>query len=332
MKKRIAVRMILAIALLLASAGWSLALEEKRMYEAMRVEVAPTVDGRLDEECWQKAPQTSSFTRVIQGPEEIQQTFFQVVYTDTDVYFGITLLEKNIDMIKATVRVDDTSSIMGDDAVEIFIQPDTNDNTYYQFAANTLGTRYDAVGFNPAWNADWDAAATIGEDAWYMEVRISFAAFGDRPLAGSVWGLNVCRDRVAGGDEWSSWSPSPSGFHAPDRFGRLIFSGSATGRVLLLECAEHARHSIALEKRLSGALDDITTAQDQGGETSTDEKTRARIANAQAALAKLNEMIAANGLLDLQGWMAANKRLAEALEDVEELAWQVRFDRLLAED
>jgi len=243
---RTAARIICAIAVLASASCHAADLETTRVYEAQRVEQRPVIDGRLDDPCWQRALKADSFVRIMRGPAEVQQTLFQVAWDDANLYLAVTCLEPNPDAIKAEMRAHDVSAVMADDAVEIFLHPRLDEPAYYQLAANSLGTRYDGRAFDSSWNADWQAAATVGPDAWYLECAISFASLGVYGAPGAIWGLNVNRDRQAGGEtEWSGWSDTVSGFHVPERFGRLVFAGTVAGvnRSLIMECARYARRS-----------------------------------------------------------------------------------------
>ncbi len=332
---RTAARIICAIAILAAVACHAADLESTRVYEATRVEQPPVIDGRLDDPCWQGAPKADSFVRIMKGPAEIQQTLFQVAWDDANLYIAVTCLEPNPEAIKAEMRANDVSAVMGDDAVEIFLHPRLDEPTYYQLAANSLGTRYDGRAFDSSWNADWQAAATVGADAWYLECAVSFASLGVYAAPGAMWGLNVNRDRLAGGDtEWSGWSDTMDGFHVPERFGRLVFTGTVTGvnRSLIMECARYARRSIELEQRIAAAL---PRARGSGIDLLDDEdraQAQPAVERAVAALDGLHAFMEADRPLDLAGWARVTAELEAAAEEMDEVSWLIRFAELLAQD
>lgn len=318
------------VAIALCACGWA---QGARMYECHRAEQRPAIDGKLDDACWETAPKTSQFARVMKGPDEIQQTIFQAVYDDANLYLAVTCIEPQTGNIKADVTTRDVSAVMGDDAIEIFIQPDLEGEKYYQLAANSLGTRYDGMAFEPGWNAQWSAAGSVGEGAWFLECAIAFESFDVFGAPGITWGFNVCRDRNAGGQtEWSAWSDTMGGFHAPERFGRLVFAGGASGvnRSLLIESAAYARRTIKLQETIATGLAEI-----EGGMDLLPEKDRARIEpaveRANAALQALGEFLNADRPLDLEGWLRVTKQLEESAAEMERAAWVIRFGRLLAD-
>jgi len=323
-----------AVGILAGAMAAAQELGATRVYEAQLVEQRPAIDGRLDDVCWQTALPTGGFVRIMRGPEEVQQTLFQVAYDDASLFIAVTCLEPNPSGIRAEVRADDLSAVMGDDAVEMFLHPRLDEPAYYQLAANSLGTRYDGRAFDPTWNADWQAAGSVGEDAWYLECAISFASLGAFGAPGATWGLNVNRDRQAGGDtEWSGWSDTQGGFHVPERFGRLVFGGTATGvnRSLIIECARYAARSIALEDRLTGDLAKWRTGMEL---LEPDKRTAAApvIGRAEAAPGALRTLSEAGEPLDLRGWTRVVAQLEAAAEEMGEVAWQIKFAELLADD
>ncbi|MGC9318904.1 MAG: sugar-binding protein [Armatimonadota bacterium] len=316
-----------------AGCTWAAQLGETRVYECNRVAERPVIDGKLNDACWRKAAKTDQFVRVMKGPADIQQTVFQVAYDDANLYLAVTCIEPQPANIKAEVTARDLTAVMGDDAIEIFIQPDPPDGDYYQLSANSLGTRYDGKAFEAGWNADWQAAGSVGEDAWHLECAMAFESLGGYGAPGAVWGFNVCRDRQAGGQtEWSAWSDTMGGFHTPERFGHLVFAGAPTGvnRSLIIECSDYARRSIRLEEAISEAL-----AEFEGGLELLPEAERQQVAptvrRAGEALEALHEFLERDQPLDLQGWMAVTEQLEASAAEVERAMWTVRFGRLLAD-
>ncbi len=325
----------IALVLALGVAAPAADLATGRVYEALRVSARPVIDGKLTEACWQQAPKTGQFTRVIQGGAHIQDTLFQVAYDDTRLYIGVTCPEPRPEAIQAQIVADDTSAVMGDDAVEVFLRPDLAATTYYQLAANSRGVRYDGEGFNAAWNADWKAAAALGKDAWTLECAISCVSLGRYGVPGARWGFNVCRDRQAGGEtEWSAWSDTlGQGFHAPERFGTLLFGGTEAGlsRGTLIEAARYAQISVELEGQLSEALGLLRGHGLDKLEPGERKRVQAGIAAADHSLADLRALLAGPTPLDVAAWIRVTRAMQQATEGVDAAAWDVRFATLLAD-
>ena len=63
----------------------------------MRVDIAPNIDGNLDENIWEKSQKAINFVMLEPGdgtPErEAQRTVVQVLYDNTAIYIGATLYD-----------------------------------------------------------------------------------------------------------------------------------------------------------------------------------------------------------------------------------------------
>lgn len=324
---------IATLLILAAASGLSAAdLGDKRLYECPRTSQAPTIDGKLTEACWKEAASTGTFWKLKGPTEDLQQTSFQICYDEQNLYLAVTCLEKDLQGLQAEVRIEDDATVMGDDAVEIFLQP--TDKDYYQFSANSLGTRYDGKAFDSSWNAKWRAAGSVDKDGWYLECAVSFQSLGRYGVPGMTWGLQVARDRNAGGQtEWSAWTPTPGGFHQPGCFGQLIFGGQAGGgdRAALIECARAAQLSLGLEERLGDALRTIRGADLKPLAAADRQKVQGKLAAGDIALKALRELLTGPGMVDTRAWYRVNGALKAAADDLDETAWLVRFEKLLAD-
>ncbi len=325
---------LLIVLALLGSAAGAADLGNQKMYEAMRTDKPPVIDGKLDDACWQQASSGGEFWKLSGAAAVVQPTSFQFAYDSQNIYLAVTNVECNLGALKCDIRVDDMSSVMGDEADEWFLQPDGSGD-YYQFAANCVGARYDGCAFDATWNGKWQAAAGRTDKAWTLECAISFASFGRYGVPGAMWGLNVCRDRQAGGDtEWSAWSPTPGGFHQPQNFGRLIFGGRAGGgvdRAALIESARAALKSLDLEQRLNEAMQTIRSGKLPDMKPEQRQQLDAQMAEGKAALDALTKLLQSDKPLDTRAWVTTNARLQAALDALDGAAWQVRFEILLGD-
>lgn len=106
-------------------------------YTAYRVDVAPTIDGRLDERAWQLAPRSNRFVDLISGADAIHDTHAAVLWDDDNLYIGFWVEEP---LVTATLTERD-SLIYTDNDVEVFI---AGAHCYYEFEINAFGTVYEA--------------------------------------------------------------------------------------------------------------------------------------------------------------------------------------------
>ena len=193
-----------------------------------------TIDGKLDEPAWRRAPEHSGFEQTLgrQGrrplPDGAPQTSFRVVYDADAVYFGIRCAEPKMkDLVAKAARHWD-AAMWSDDDVEIFLDPVGDRQEFYQFAVNTDGTQTDLylierghTGKDP-WSSEWKAAVFKGPDFWSLEVAIPFADLYNRParMWRENWVFSISRTRKPAPSYFSQYSPG-NGYHDVENFGTL---------------------------------------------------------------------------------------------------------------
>jgi hypothetical protein len=305
-------------------------LGETRMYECPRTAVPPVIDGRLDEACWQQAPVTGQFTLTLnrQGEAPTEPTSARLLYDAQFLYMGITCAEAHPEALKVTVTTRDNVSVCGDDAIEMFFQPDPPDGAYFQLAANSIAAQYDGQAFDGSWDADWQAEAHVGQDAWTLECAIRLSSLGRLPAAGEAWGFNLNREYRAG--EYQCWSNTFGGFHNPGRFGHLIFGGplACLKRVDLIEAGRCALETLRQESALRHDHAEFMAGLNR---LAPDVQARLRV-TVDAALRPLEEWEAGLGnreTLSLDEWKEFDRRLKAARKGVEDAVWELRFRLLL---
>ena len=144
---------------------------------AVKTEHPPTIDGILNDACWQDAPQATGFTDERTEKPAKNQSVGQVVYTDTAIYVGLHLYDDMPDKIVARQTKDQTR-IRGEDWVSFSLDPfhthQFSDRNF--FIVNPLGTKYAHLATGRAekseWIGLWKTAAQIVEDGWVVEMEI----------------------------------------------------------------------------------------------------------------------------------------------------------------
>ncbi len=199
------------------------------VYPAPKAAAAPTIDGRLDDACWQGAPVVSGFIWYNGAEIANVQTSFRVCWDAQALYLAVWCDEPMIDKLVAQPQARDATQIFNTEAIEVFLDPKHNHRDYYQFAFNAAASTYDSRQMDTGWDGKSTAAAAKGDHGWALEVRFPWAPMdGYAAAAGQVVGLNVCRDRTLVRDrEWSCWSQVNANFHDPDRFGHIVLAPSA---------------------------------------------------------------------------------------------------------
>jgi len=147
------------------------------------------------------------------------------------------------------------------------------------------------------------------KDAWVVEAAIPFKVIGKVPKLGDRWGINFNRARGVV-SELGCWSNTGGGFHAPGKFGQIIFQpfDEWLNAVLRKDIQNIAQAAADLEKTypqslgsqasLSGELRNLMTA--------VDGKTPVRIGSEKEMLAAMQVAFEkrgqAEGILQRSVW------------------------------
>ena len=214
-------------------------------YTIYRVSSPISIDGRVNEPAWKKAPLLSPFHFNWWAGGEKEATEARMLWDDQDLYVSYVCHDRHISA-HVTTRHGPVSS---DDCVEIFISPNPEKvMNYYTFEINAIGTMLNRcktawwVG-PPTWDPDGVRYRTslqglsIKEESpadrsWIVELAIPFRNFSRdaahvSPHDGDVWRMNLYRTGGITNRQDSSWSPIPRGvhsFHHPESFGFVRFS------------------------------------------------------------------------------------------------------------
>jgi hypothetical protein len=159
------------------------------------------------------------------------QTRVQVAYDDQALYVTARCEEPNLAGLKTKAEKHDGEA-WNDDAIEIFLCPDGEMDTYSQIAINTNGVIMDGhkpkfAGFDSGVDFKIETEIVKGEGEWTMTVRIPFQEIRAKaPVPGSVWRANFIRNRFAGPGGPFSVSPTfGRSNHDTAFFGTIIFTG-----------------------------------------------------------------------------------------------------------
>jgi hypothetical protein len=227
-----------------------LEVQERPEYTIYRAGTPIVVDGRLDEPAWTAAPDVGPFVFPWYEGGKQEQTVAKMLWDDTRLYVAFFCEDAHI----WAVHTERDSRVWRDDTVEVFTAPNPDrPHAYFNFEMNVLGIfldRFQPRGPGSRVDGEWDAqgiqikTSTVGtlnddrdEDSyWILEAAIPFGNFAEvakntPPRPGDVWRLNLNRLGGNTNPQYSQWSasrtPQPA-FHAPDDFGRVIFSDRAS--------------------------------------------------------------------------------------------------------
>lgn len=187
---------------------------------------APTIDGKLDDDCWndQHVQIAKGFVRFVDGGRidpASADTEVMSCYDYTYVYIAVKLHEPGMDRLKVSSPV---QPWMGD-CVEVFVDPTGEGHSYFQFVTDTVKNTYS--GFNDRGQQqkiafEWSVEISKSDRFWSVEMALPFEAFGaETPKDNQRWHFNVGRERYVQLEN-SSWA-TLGGFAQRERFGRLAF-------------------------------------------------------------------------------------------------------------
>jgi len=345
----------LMLLLTLLCAAWAFAADgdsyDIKVYPCARAADAPVIDGDLGDAAWERAPVVDSFT-FHNKPEPVDvQTHLRVVYTDSDLLLGIRFDEPNMKRLTPVGQPRDSMGVFRGEAVEIFVDPGHDQAVYYQFAVNAAASIYDSKRTDPSWSADVRAAVKLLADAWTLEVAIPWADLGVTPSAGTLAGLNVCRDRYLGADKtWSNWSQTAANFHDPQRFGHIVLSPTAArigelaeelrkgGRVgplviygpeTFVRAASRAIGATAIAEAdgLLAKLEEMRKAEADAG---TRDELGRRITAYREELAGFKQIVAGDEPVTPDHWRDMNHRVAQIRDELNTVIWEARLSALLS--
>ena len=209
-------------------------------------EIAPKIDGRLDDPAWADAEVIDRFPAFWIPAEGGTGTRARLLWNDDALYFAATMTDSEVRAF-GTRRND---ALWNGDVFELFFKPSTERPEYYEFQVNPrsviLELAFPKRGFDFATLA---ARAPLGLEAravvdgtvdqagdldrgWTAEGRIPWSAFattGGRPAPGATWRFALCRyDYGPEGTAPLLMSSAPLtqlSFHRHEDYGRLHFAG-----------------------------------------------------------------------------------------------------------
>lgn len=230
-------------------------------------ETPPRIDGKLDDEIWQKAQAIEDMVQ--NDPDNMkpptERTVVKIAYDNRSVYVGV--INYMQDPLKITTALGRRDTSPRSDSIKITFDPRHDHLTAYTFDANPLGVQGDMTWFDDNrsstdYDAVWDVKTQIQSDGWTAEFRIPFSQlrFTITPGQPVVWGFNVRRDIVHNA-EMIRWVATPRGAQGfVSRFGHLTFAKPpAAPRRLEVQPFTLARQQhltgSGSDQRLSGGLD-----------------------------------------------------------------------------
>ncbi len=203
-----------------------------------------TIDGKLTEEIWAKAPSTGPFVETMQGGPSPIKTEAKLAWDENYLYIAFQCEDE--DIWSDFKKRDD--KLWEQEAVEVFIDANGDGKEYIELQVNPHNAVFDS--FLPAyrknqndWNSKIKTAVVVDgtldkrgdkDKGWVVEMALPWADVKGKatheltlpPKVGDMWRVNFFRldapekkPKLA-----AAWSaPLVGDFHKLDRFGEVVF-------------------------------------------------------------------------------------------------------------
>ena len=179
------------------------------------------LDGRLDEEAWQRAVPASGFRQQDpnSGDPATEPTEVRVLYDARRLLVGVICFDSEPSRVMGNQMQRD-QSLAADDRFMMAIDTYSDGRSGYYFEINPSGAMGDglvlagagggngqAAGVNRSWDGIWQAHVARDERGWSAEIEIPFNTINFKPDAPS-WGINFQRTIRRKIEEtlWTGWA------------------------------------------------------------------------------------------------------------------------------
>ncbi len=188
-----------------------------RIYTATRLSLKPPViDGRLDDEAWQRQGEwAGNYTQQLptEGAPPTKPTELKILYDDKHLYFAIRAYDEPDKVHRYPGRRDDFNDYAVD-VVGICFDSYNDKRTGFEFDLTAGGGKIDLIlgngetEWDTTWDAVWDGKVAHDEKGWTAEFRVPLNQLRYGPQKEQVWGMHAWR-WLARNQEESQWQLIP---------------------------------------------------------------------------------------------------------------------------
>ena len=200
---------------------------------ALKLTAPLRVDGKLDEDVYQREQPFGGFIQVVPryGTEQSERTDVWVMYDDHYMYVACRCWDSAPpDKWIANELRRDTNQLRQNDQVGVMFDTFYDRRSGFLFYTNPLGARadysvVDEGGSNTDWNPVWESKTGRFEGGWTVEMAIPFKSLRYRAGSNQVWGIQL-RRAVRRKNEWAYLTPVPQILAGPQAFNRISSGGT----------------------------------------------------------------------------------------------------------
>jgi len=192
----------------------------KSKLPATRTELAPKIDGILNDEVWNKATVATNFVqnRPVPGKQESfeNRTEVRLLYDDKAIYVAARMYDRPDSLVQELVPRDNIGNA---DFIAVIFDTFSDGMNGNGFFVTSAGVQLDAKysqygGEDMNWNAVWESSVLKDELGWTAEMKIPYAALRFSGKDIQNWGINLCRRRQKANQQlfWNHVDPKVNGF------------------------------------------------------------------------------------------------------------------------
>jgi hypothetical protein len=202
--------------------------EKTRPASIPRFEVAPTIDGKLDDNIWTSAAVFKDFYQTQPG-DNIAPSKPTEVFAGYDAKFLYLAFHAYDEPAKVFATLAKRDDIFNDDYVGVLLDTFNDQRRAYELFFNAFGIQADGIyteGKDEDFSVDivMESKGQLTEDGYVVEVAIPFKSLRYEAGKDVLWGVHFQRVIKRFNDETDSWMPI-----SRDRTGFLNQAGHLTG-------------------------------------------------------------------------------------------------------
>ena len=227
-----------------------------------------TVDGRLDEEVYQREQPFGGLLQVVPryGEAASERTDLWITYDDRFIYLSCRCWDSAPpDQWIANELRRDTGGLRNNDHIGVMFDTFFDRRSGFGFYTNPLGARadysvVDEGGSNSDWNPVWMSRTGRFDGGWTVEMAIPLKSLRYRPGDNQTWGVQIRRS-VRRKNEWAYLTRVPQVLAGPQALNRISSAGTLVGLDLPpagrnLELKPYVLSQVTTDRVRTPAVDD----------------------------------------------------------------------------
>ncbi len=199
---------VAVVVLLMATTVSARCVGQVSQIKAIKITTPPNMDGRLDDDCWQRPADADKFLFLETQTPASENTQAWICYDSENIYVAFRCFDSQPDKITSQQKKRN-GSFATDDWVGVDIDPWHTHASIYWFDVNSIGTQAESLpgagGSKIEWLGDWNGAAKMFDSGWTAEMAIPWSIF-KYPKNQTSMGIAFIRRHARSTQWW--WSPN----------------------------------------------------------------------------------------------------------------------------